>query len=57
VARLPYPDRKAFRQELQEFLAQVTNHLNFDIMSHWVSTIGSFIRPGQAQYTGLDIPA
>jgi alkylhydroperoxidase family enzyme len=57
VARLPYPDRKTFPQELQDFLAQVPEHLNFDMMSYSVSTIESFIRQGEAQYTGLELPS
>jgi alkylhydroperoxidase family enzyme len=56
MARLPYPDRKTFPQELQDFLAQVPEHLNFDMMSYSVATIESFIRQGQAQYTGLALP-
>jgi alkylhydroperoxidase family enzyme len=56
MTRLPYPDRKTFPQELQDFLAQVPEHLNFDMMSYSVSTIESFIRQGQAQYTGLELP-
>jgi alkylhydroperoxidase family enzyme len=56
MARLPYPDRKTFPQELQDFLAQVPEHLNFDMMSYSVSTIELFIRQGQAQYTGLQLP-
>jgi len=56
MARLPYPDRKTFPKELQDFLAQVPEHLNFDMMSYSVSTIESFIRQGQAQYTGLELP-
>jgi alkylhydroperoxidase/carboxymuconolactone decarboxylase family protein YurZ len=55
MARLPYPDRKTFPQELQDFLAQVPEHLNFDMMSYSVSTIEMFIRQGQAQYTGLEL--
>jgi alkylhydroperoxidase family enzyme len=55
MARLPYPDRKTFPQELQDFLAQVPEHLNFDMMSYSVSTIELFIRQGQAQYTGLEL--
>jgi alkylhydroperoxidase family enzyme len=55
MARLPYPDRKTFPQELQDFLAQVPEHLNFDMMSYSVSTIEMFIRQGQAQYTGLQL--
>jgi len=30
-ARLPYPDRKTLPQGLQDFLAQVPEHLNFDM--------------------------
>jgi alkylhydroperoxidase family enzyme len=55
MARLPYPDRTTFPQELQDFLAQVPEHLNFDMMSYSVSTIELFIRQGQAQYTGLEL--
>jgi alkylhydroperoxidase family enzyme len=55
MARLPYPDRKTFPQELQDFLTQVPEHLNFDMMSYSVATIESFIRQGQAQYTGLEL--
>jgi alkylhydroperoxidase/carboxymuconolactone decarboxylase family protein YurZ len=56
VPRFPYPDRKTFPQELQDFLAQVPEHLNFDMMSYSQSTIESFIRQGEAQYTGLELP-
>jgi hypothetical protein len=56
VPRFPYPDRKTFPQELQDFLAQVPEHLNFDMMSYSQSTIESFIRQGEAQYTGLEPP-
>jgi len=56
VPRFPYPDRKTFPQELQDFLAQVPEHLNFDMMSYSHSTIESFIRQGEAQYTGLELP-
>ena len=54
--RFSYPDRKTFPQELQDFLAQVPEHLNFDMMSYSQSTIESFIRQGEAQYTGLELP-
>lgn len=57
MARLPYPDRKTFPKELQDFLAQVPEHLNFDMMSYSESTIEPFIRQGQAQYTGLELSA
>jgi alkylhydroperoxidase/carboxymuconolactone decarboxylase family protein YurZ len=56
VPRFPYPDRKTFPQELQDFLAEVPEHLNFDMMSYSQSTIESFIRQGEAQYTGLELP-
>ncbi len=56
MARFPYPDRKTFPQELQDFLAQVPEHLNFDMMSYSQSTIESFILQGEAQYTGLELP-
>jgi alkylhydroperoxidase family enzyme len=56
VARLPYPDRKTFPHELQDFLAQIPEHLNFDMMSYSQSTIESFVRQGEAQYTGLELP-
>jgi alkylhydroperoxidase family enzyme len=56
VSRLPYPDRKAFPQELQDFLATVPEHLNFDMMSYSQATIESFIRQGEAQYTRLELP-
>jgi hypothetical protein len=56
VPRFPYPDRKTFPQELQDFLAQVPEHLNFDMMSYSQSTIESFIRQGEARYTGLELP-
>jgi alkylhydroperoxidase family enzyme len=56
MARLPYPDRKTFPQELQDFLAKVPEHLNFDMMSYSVSTIEHFILQGQAQFTGLALP-
>jgi alkylhydroperoxidase family enzyme len=55
MARLPYPDRKTFPPELQDFLAQVPEHLNFDMMSYSISTIELFVRQGQAQYTGLEL--
>jgi alkylhydroperoxidase family enzyme len=55
MARLPYPDRKTFPQELQDFLAQVPEHLNFDMMSYSQATIESFMLQGQAQYTGLEL--
>ena len=32
MARLPYPDRKTFPHELQDFLAQIPEHLNFDML-------------------------
>jgi alkylhydroperoxidase family enzyme len=56
MARLPYPDRATFSQELQDFLAKVPQHLNFDMMSYSQSTIEAFILQGQAQYTGLELP-
>jgi alkylhydroperoxidase family enzyme len=56
MARLPYPDRTTFPQELQDFLAKVPEHLNFDMMSYSQSTIEAFILQGQAQYTGLELP-
>ena len=56
MPRFPYPDRKTFPQELQDFLGQVPEHLNFDMMSYSQSTIESFIRQGEAQYTGLELP-
>jgi alkylhydroperoxidase/carboxymuconolactone decarboxylase family protein YurZ len=55
MARLPYPDRKTFPQQLQDFLAKVPEHLNFDMMSYSESTIEPFILQGQAQYTGLEL--
>ena len=56
MARLPYPDRTTFPHELQDFLAKVPEHLNFDMMSYSQSTIEAFILQGQAQYTGLELP-
>jgi alkylhydroperoxidase family enzyme len=56
MARLPYPDRTTFPQELQDFLAKVPEHLNFDMMSYSQSTIEAFVLQGQAQYTGLELP-
>ena len=56
MARLPYPDRDMFPQQLQDFLAKVPEHLNFDMMSYSQSTIEAFILQGQAQYTGLQLP-
>jgi alkylhydroperoxidase family enzyme len=55
MARLPYPNRKRFPQQLQDFLAQVPHHLGFDMMSYSESTIESFLRQGQAQFTGLEL--
>ncbi|HUO40658.1 MAG TPA: carboxymuconolactone decarboxylase family protein [Mycobacterium sp.] len=57
MARLPYHDRTTFPQELRDFLAMVTEHPNFDMMSYSQSTIEAFILRGQAQYTGLELPA
>ncbi len=56
MARLPYPDRTTVPQQLQDFLAKVPEHLNFDMMSYSQSTIEAFILQGQAQYTGLQLP-
>jgi hypothetical protein len=53
MARLPYPDRKTFPQQLQDFLAQVPDLLNFDMMSYSQATLKHFILQGQDQYTGL----
>jgi hypothetical protein len=36
---------------LPDFLARIPEHLNFDMVSYSQSTIESFIRPGEAQYT------
>ena len=55
MARLPYPDRTTFPPKLQDFLAQVPEHLNFDMMSYSQATIEPFILQGQAQYTGLEL--
>ena len=55
MARLPYPDRKTFPQQLQDFLAQLPEHLNFDMMSYSQATIEHFILQGQDQYTGLEL--
>ncbi|WAJ45590.1 carboxymuconolactone decarboxylase family protein [Mycobacterium sp. Aquia_216] len=57
MARLLYPDRTTFPQQLQDFLAEVPEHLNFDMMSYSQSTIEAFILQGQAHYTGLELPS
>ncbi|CAM5609530.1 carboxymuconolactone decarboxylase family protein [Streptomyces griseorubiginosus] len=57
MARLPYPDRSTFPQDLQDFLAKIPEHRNFNMMSYSISTIEQYIRQGVAQYTGLQLPA
>lgn len=56
MARLPYPDRKTFPQELQDFLKQVPELLNHDMLSYSISTFEHFMRQGQAQFTQLELP-
>ena len=57
LARLPYPDRNTFPADLRQFLAQVPQHAAFDMLSHSVSTVQPFLLQGQAQFTGLALPA
>jgi hypothetical protein len=60
MARLPEPDRSTFPQDLQDFLATVPEHKNFNLMSYSVSTIEPYIRQGgsvhRARASGAGLP-